>query len=185
MNKDKEELINILTMPLNKWVDISYDTSDDWVSKILKELCENPEDNLNSSLLIDLKLMRKHDYAYGDHIAIDGEIYLKYFPPCIRCLKPLKERLHVSFKSCFIPQISEKNQLEDADEAYIQGEQRDIYFHIKNKANLTEVIRENIYININKFPLHSTECKGLCFECGIDLNENTCSHHLCKKSLHA
>ena len=42
-------------------------------------------------------------------------------------------------------------------------------------VDLTEDIREDIFVNLATFPLCSDTCKGLCLQCGKNLNEGPCS----------
>ena len=42
-------------------------------------------------------------------------------------------------------------------------------------VDLTEDIREDIFLNLSTFPLCSDTCKGLCPQCGKNLNEGSCS----------
>lgn len=42
-------------------------------------------------------------------------------------------------------------------------------------VDLTEDIREDILVNLEPFPLCSPTCKGLCPQCGRNLNEGPCS----------
>ena len=42
-------------------------------------------------------------------------------------------------------------------------------------VDLTEDIREDILVNLEPFPLCSPTCKGLCPQCGKNLNEGPCS----------
>jgi len=42
-------------------------------------------------------------------------------------------------------------------------------------VDLTEDIREDILLNLPAFPLCSSECRGLCAQCGRNLNEGPCS----------
>jgi uncharacterized protein len=42
-------------------------------------------------------------------------------------------------------------------------------------VDLTEDIREDILVNLDPFPLCSPTCKGLCPQCGKNLNEGPCA----------
>jgi uncharacterized protein len=42
-------------------------------------------------------------------------------------------------------------------------------------VDLTEDIREDILVNLPPFPLCSPDCKGLCQQCGKNLNAGPCS----------
>ncbi len=42
-------------------------------------------------------------------------------------------------------------------------------------VDITEDMRENLLLHIPGFPVCSEECKGLCTQCGTDLNKGSCS----------
>ncbi len=43
------------------------------------------------------------------------------------------------------------------------------------EVDITEDIREDILLNLPHFPLCSESCKGMCVQCGKDLNQGPCS----------
>ena len=43
-----------------------------------------------------------------------------------------------------------------------------------DSVDITEDMREDILLNITDFPICSEECKGLCAQCGADLNKGSC-----------
>ena len=43
-----------------------------------------------------------------------------------------------------------------------------------DSVDITEDLREDILLNITDFPICSEECKGLCAQCGADLNKGSC-----------
>ena len=44
-----------------------------------------------------------------------------------------------------------------------------------DSVDITEDMREDVLLNIPDFPVCSEECKGLCAQCGADLNKGSCS----------
>ena len=43
-----------------------------------------------------------------------------------------------------------------------------------DSVDITEDMRENLLLHIPGFPVCSEECKGLCTQCGADLNKDSC-----------
>jgi uncharacterized metal-binding protein YceD (DUF177 family) len=43
-----------------------------------------------------------------------------------------------------------------------------------DSVDITEDMREDLLLNIPDFPVCSEECKGLCAQCGADLNKGSC-----------
>mgnify|MGYP001155031211 CR=1 FL=1 len=50
------------------------------------------------------------------------------------------------------------------------------YFDLQDeeKVDVTEDLREGILLNLPRFPLCDDACKGLCHQCGVDLNQGAC-----------
>lgn len=49
------------------------------------------------------------------------------------------------------------------------------YRDLSESVDLTEDVREDIILNFPSCPVCSPECRGLCFQCGADLNKGPCS----------
>lgn len=58
----------------------------------------------------------------------------------------------------------------------------DLFFEIKSnpKINITDDIREILIFHHQQKVLCSEDCKGICSQCGVDLNNDVC---LCKKQV--
>ena len=82
---------------------------------------------------------------------------------CVRCLKEFKHSLDWEFTELYAftkKSVSESELLVPYDA------------HI----DLAPLIREYALLEIPINPLHDPECKGLCIECGQDLNIKDCGH---------
>lgn len=44
-----------------------------------------------------------------------------------------------------------------------------------DSVDITEDMREELLLHVPSFPVCSEECKGLCAQCGADLNKGSCS----------
>ena len=44
----------------------------------------------------------------------------------------------------------------------------------KDSVDITEDLREDLLLHVPGFPVCSEECKGLCAQCGADLNKGSC-----------
>lgn len=44
-----------------------------------------------------------------------------------------------------------------------------------DSVDITEDMRENLLLHVPGFPVCSEECKGLCAQCGANLNKGSCS----------
>jgi len=154
----------------------------EWVGALFNELEEEvdrEEDDYSlGHISLSLSVKRKSAKPFGDHLLVAGEFNAKYFAPCIRCLKLTPQDLKADFKAAFLHSRNEKEpEFEELDEIFADNEEWSLYFYEKGQADVAEMAHENLFININHFPLHDENCKGLCLECGHNLNESPCPKH--------
>ncbi len=96
---------------------------------------------------------------YGkDEVTIEGNSKAQLAIPCDRCTKEVLTDINTTF--------SRNIHLQDEDEsAYLRGAQLDLRKFLNMQM-------------VQEFPqkvLCSEECKGLCYECGANLNEQECT----------
>lgn len=90
--------------------------------------------------------------------------------PCSRCLEPFVWPVDEAFDLTYHPQaasaVDRERQIEEDDfgTAYYENEEID----------LEQLIRERFHMSLPMKPLCSDDCKGLCPQCGTNLNRGTC-----------
>lgn len=106
----------------------------------------------------------------GPEVFVDGLIAGQIELQCSRCLKEYRENIRSMVKVIYHP-IEELNK-----EALVElkSEEMDIDFYKEGYIDTTDIIRDQILLNIPMKPLCSEDCKGICPVCGVDLNEFTC-----------
>ncbi len=67
-----------------------------------------------------------------------------------------------------------KNEEEQA-ELQLTGEEPE--YLVDGKLNLLDVLREHFWLAWQPMVLCSEDCKGLCLQCGMDLNQGSCDCH--------
>jgi len=91
--------------------------------------------------------------------------------PCRRCLTPTTVSAEFALEEEFRPSI---DILTGAAIPLGDGEEeatRTDWHHI---LDLTEVVRQNLLLAVPMSALCSPSCRGLCVECGANLNEEPC-----------
>ena len=176
-----QEKVSLKKFSFDKPESYELDQSCPSVQNLLKELETNLEESHEKGeeryLQLSLLLKRRSETHYGDYLLFEGNIQGLFHAPCVRCLVPAKCPLNVDFSACFLSDCHEdKDEYQDMTSIYIDGQERELYFHHNGIANLQEIIHENIFINIDPLPLHHPDCRGICPVCGINLNTATCSH---------
>lgn len=96
----------------------------------------------------------------GDLYVLEGRLESSTSQQCSRCLAPVKVPLAASVLAQFSP--------------YQRQESEDCCFFRGDELDITEVLRENAILALPVKPLCSPDCKGLCPQCGTDLNQGQC-----------
>ena len=149
------------------------------IGSLLEELEANLEerDRGKGHLHLQLHLKRRSNPYYGDYLLFQGSIKGLFHTSCVRCLIPAQSHLDIDFSACFLSHHHEdKEEYQEITSIYIDGQERELYFHQNGIANLQETLHENIFINLDPLPLHHPDCQGICPTCGTNLNNTTCSH---------
>lgn len=107
---------------------------------------------VKNSLIID-GILRKED----EDVALTGNLKGTVILPCSRCLGKFEYYVDL--------ELDERFSLKDDEDAFkIEDE----------KISFDEVIESNIISSLPITILCSEECKGLCSQCGANLNVSTC-----------
>lgn len=104
-------------------------------------------------------------YVMEDRIYISCRIEAKLLMNCSRCLQPTEYLLKENVDAELVP---EGYQEEDEDAL------EDLIFYQQGVVDLDEVVKESIFMNIPYQMLCSEDCKGLCAQCGQNLNLGQC-----------
>lgn len=125
----------------------------------------------NEVRLVGPAEVRGRIQRHGKEVELRGELHATVEVPCGRCLKWVVVPLEAKFAERFISEVSwraeEQHELreEDLNLAVFDGE----------SIELDDLIREQILLMLPSHVLCRDDCKGLCLQCGTDLNLVTCS----------
>lgn len=97
----------------------------------------------------------------GGIVQMDGHFEIGYLVKCSRCLKDVRSSMEADLKEEFV----QEGQLKDDDS----------YAYSDKVIMLDKVLKDNIILNLPVKQTCSEDCKGLCPECGVDLNIDKCS----------
>ncbi|MGI8468596.1 MAG: YceD family protein [Pyrinomonadaceae bacterium] len=104
-------------------------------------------------------------------IDVAGEISADAMIECARCLQPIERKLEIPFKAEF---VSAENYTV-AKEAKLRGNDLDVSVFEDNKIDLTELVREQILLNLSEQIFCREDCRGLCDKCGANRNLVDCN----------
>lgn len=103
--------------------------------------------------------------AADDRILVSGQLSCDVRMQCSRCLDKFDETIAVPFEEQFRIVEDGEAELSEDDEAVPVTEER---------IDLSPYLAEELVVQLPYAPLCSEDCKGLCPECGMNLNEQSC-----------
>lgn len=101
---------------------------------------------------------------------VSGNISADIEIECTRCLTPVEKSLEIPFRAVF---IAPEHYLEDK-ETELGADDLDVSIVENDEINLTEIVREQILLNLPEQVFCREDCKGLCPVCGINKNTQSC-----------
>lgn len=106
----------------------------------------------------------------GDGILVRGTFMTTAVIPCSRCSEPVSVPLSDQFVVLF---VGAQGTFRGA-EVELTAAEMDVDVLRDDRLDLSELLRENVLLNLPLQPLCRAECRGLCSRCGVNLNETSC-----------
>ncbi|MGA1871031.1 MAG: YceD family protein [bacterium] len=104
-------------------------------------------------------------------IIISGKVKTLLELECSRCLENFLFHVNEQFEACFIPE----DQKIEEEEVELTKNDMDVSFFKGEAIDLTDVIREQILLSVPMTPVCKSSCRGLCSNCGQNLNQGKCA----------
>jgi len=89
---------------------------------------------------------------------------------CGRCLEDFSFPVDASFDVLYLPHAQNAGE----GEVEVEDDELTTAYYSDDQIDLAQLVREQFYLAIPMKPLCSEGCKGLCRECGTNLNTGTC-----------
>jgi uncharacterized protein len=102
---------------------------------------------------------------------VKGSFDYKVQVPCSRCLVDVSYDGTASFYSEYRP-ASEKP--ENVEEIEVTDENVHLIYYEDETLRLDELVGAQMFLEVPAKPLCNDSCKGLCSQCGTNLNESEC-----------
>jgi uncharacterized protein len=115
-------------------------------------------------ITVKLKLFKQDDSVF-----VNAELSVTIESECDKCLSPVRMILTGAFENQYqpLPDLS-RNLMDDIG----------IGYYSEDEIDLSDDIRESIFLELPTKILCSEDCKGLCPRCGQDLNQGKCDCRL-------
>jgi uncharacterized protein len=141
-------------------------------------ISEIPEDGLDLDLQETVQLNGGLSAVHSQlritkidtEVVVSGNILSDVGLQCSRCLKDFRSTLTILFEAIYHP----LEHLKEEEKHELKVDELDMGFYSKDELDLLDLIKEQIILNIPMKPLCNELCKGICLQCGTDLNADTC-----------
>lgn len=111
--------------------------------------------------------------AIDDSVRINGSIDAEYSATCVNCLEKFSIALHLPVELFLTPHDEE---LEVADDLMLDEETSGIdHYEADHPIELEQLVAQVINVALPMHPRCAEDCKGLCPQCGANLNHEACS----------
>ena len=105
-----------------------------------------------------------------DKFRLVGRVGTQLELTCSRCVEPYRFPIDADFDHRYLPR-SEASTDQDSE---VAEEDLETSYYTDDEIDLGELMREQFYLALPMKPLCSEDCKGLCPQCGTNLNTGTC-----------
>ncbi len=108
----------------------------------------------------------------SDGVLVTGRLHTVLRVTCRRCLQEFELGIDFSLEEEFRPSVDIETgaavQFEDGEDSVTRIDSR-------HMLDLTEVVRQNLFLASPISPLCAPQCRGLCPGCGANLNNEACT----------
>ena len=105
-----------------------------------------------------------------DKFRLVGTVTTELELPCSRCLEPFRLPVAAPFDLRYLPASAASSETERE----VDDEDLETSYYENDVIDLNELLREQFYLALPMKPLCREECRGLCAQCGTNLNTGTC-----------
>jgi uncharacterized protein len=143
---------------------------DAWFKEVVEEAFgENFPKGNNADL--DLHVLRT-----SDNVQMSGTARVLLKPSCDRCMETFDQRLDVPLHVNLAPHKDMNFDDEDSgDDEGLDEDDVAFSFYKGEEINVGEIVREMVLLDVPIRYLCNEDCKGLCAQCGKNLNTGACS----------
>ena len=150
-------------MPSSTGLQRSFDLSGDFARTALADT-EASETADKARLSAEVTL-----YKTGVEVLARGRVEAALTMVCSRCVGPADVTISAPFEVLFLPRDADVPEGQE-----ISADEPDVIGYDDEQIDLEQTLREEIVLALPYAPLCSEACKGLCANCGKDLNEGPC-----------
>src|SRR5438105_3973478 len=162
-------------LPTHRRLEVTSARVDEWLRGLpMRDALNAPEGDPQAGRgVADVDL-----YADGDNVFVAGTFRGELQVACSRCINPvtipIDETLRVTFMPRHAMPAEEDDEPAAEDGPEVAEEDLDLFPYDGEAVDLEPLLREQFVLAVPYAPLCREDCKGLCPQCGIDRNTDTC-----------
>jgi len=150
-------------------LDLEFEEQPDRFASV-KELMDEGECGFVGPLAIALQVT-----PMPDMIRVQGRFTTTIRQACARCLEPFEQPLESRFVLDYSKAIPDELNRDDGETVELTAQQIGMIHYQGDEVDFSDAVQEQIVLAIPYHPLCSDACKGLCTQCGQNLNQRGCS----------
>jgi DUF177 domain-containing protein len=131
----------------------------------------DPQDDLYS-VVAPVELSMDVRKVGNGTFEVKGVARTRFELTCSRCLEPFEIPVDAAFELRYVPQLQNVGE----GEREVGEEDLATAYYRDGVLDVAELLREQFQLALPMKPLHDDECRGLCPECGANLNRTECGH---------
>jgi uncharacterized protein len=105
-------------------------------------------------------------------VALSAHVETRVTLTCVRCLAPFEQSVSRDFRLTLVMQDPDPG--EDSAEPPELPDDLDLYPVRSQRVDMSDVVREQVDLSLPMNPVCRSDCRGLCPQCGANLNQKTC-----------
>ncbi|MDO8461363.1 MAG: DUF177 domain-containing protein [Deltaproteobacteria bacterium] len=109
-----------------------------------------------------------------ENVNLTGQIDIESDPVCHRCVEPFHWQISIPLNINLAP-YQEPEFSSEEEESELDQDDLNFSFYRNEEIDLSSIVHEQILLETPIQYLCKEDCKGLCPQCGQNLNQSTCS----------
>jgi uncharacterized protein len=105
-----------------------------------------------------------------DKFRLVGRVRTELELTCSRCIETYRFAIDAEFDQRYLPSSAASSE---ADRE-VEEDDLETSYYTDDEIDLSQLMREQFYLALPMKPLCREDCKGLCAQCGTNLNTGTC-----------
>lgn len=110
-------------------------------------------------------------YKDKDRFRLEGRVKSELELLCSRCLEAFRLPVDTAFDLRYLP----SSEAASASDHEVPDDDLETSYYREGQIDLNELMREQFYLALPMKPLCRIDCRGLCVQCGTNLNSGSCS----------